>query len=103
MQKLHRQQGIALAELRHLADRSEAALHDEPRSFRVSKSQLDANRPAKGMAIDVETCRTDATLVNQVIPGSFGVLVDRFLGRECARALAVPAIIQYEHGISELA
>src|SRR6266403_3664390 len=47
--------------------------------------------------------RTDAALVNQVDPGGFGVLVDRFLGREWTLALAVPAIIEYEHGISEVA
>src|SRR2546422_10753329 len=80
-----------------------SAPDEEPRSFGVMTRQLDGNRPAEGMAVDVQLCRTDAALVDQVNPGGFGVLVDRFLGREWTFALAVPAIIRHEHGIAELA
>jgi hypothetical protein len=55
------------------------------------------------MPVDVELRRRHPALPEEVGPGRFSVFVDRRLGRKARGALAVAAIVDQEHRVSELA
>src|SRR5436305_14679681 len=65
------------------------------------RREIDGDGSAKRGSVDDDVVRREVSLLNQVLPGSFGVLIDRLFARKFARAFAISAVVDNEDWQSE--
>src|SRR5262249_35067194 len=89
-------------EARHVVDRGETALDDQAAKLRMFRREVDRDRGAERMSVDVDVARIKFP-AHELVKRRLGVLVDRRFRRELAIALAVAPVVDREHREAELA